>query len=135
MTLIQWKENMTVGVEVFDMQHQKLIDIICRLSLAVEEGKGQEILGEILDSLIDYTKVHFACEETQFERLGYKDSAIHKFEHDAYQKKVAGLKKRFDDGKLVLSGSILHYASDWWTHHIMVTDQMYSSFFNNQGLH
>lgn len=135
MALIEWKDNMSVGVEVFDLQHKKLISIIRQLSDAVENGKGQEVLGEILDLLIEYTKVHFTSEEVQFERLGYRDSDIHKAEHDAYKKEIVALKRRFDDGKLVLSGNVLHSMSSWWSHHILLTDKMYLPFFKEQGLH
>jgi hemerythrin-like metal-binding protein len=134
MALIQWEAGMSVGVEVFDMQHQRLISIIRHLSEAVENGKGQEILGEVLSSLLEYTKVHFASEEAQFVRFGYVDLDIHKAEHDAYAKEILSLKKRFDDGKLVLSGSVLNSMSSWWSHHILFTDRMYSPFFKEQAL-
>jgi hemerythrin len=42
---------------------KKLVTPVNKLNDAVRAGKGQQIMGNNLDQLIDYTKTHFATEE------------------------------------------------------------------------
>ena len=55
MALINWNNSMSVRVAKIDQQHQKLIAMINDLDDAMKQGKGKEVLGKVLSSLISYT--------------------------------------------------------------------------------
>ena len=46
------------------------------------EGRGRHTIGQTLDALIQYTKIHFAAEERLLGKYDYPESAGHKAEHD-----------------------------------------------------
>ena len=48
MALLQWSENLSVGVVEMDRQHQKLVELVNRLYQAMGEGKGDNLKKEIL---------------------------------------------------------------------------------------
>jgi hemerythrin len=53
-----------VSVNEIDLQHQKkLIEMINNLHDAMRPGKGNAVLGEIINGLVDYAGAHFQTEE------------------------------------------------------------------------
>jgi hemerythrin len=68
------------------------------------------------------------------DKFSYADTKNHKKEHELFVSKVMDVKKRFDDGNLVMSMEITNFVKDWIVKHIMVTDKKYSNCFIQNGL-
>jgi len=134
MALINWTDNLSVGVKVSDDQHKKLIDLINKLNDAMRVGRSKEVISEIIAGLANYTVTHFATEEKYFDQFGYPGAASHKREHNDFVKKVSDFKEGFDKGNLMLSIDITKFLRDWLVKHIQGTDKKYTSFFNEHGL-
>lgn len=60
---IIWNDAMDTGVTEIDAQHRELITQFNALVAAIEQGKGREETGEILDFLQFYAEWHFSREE------------------------------------------------------------------------
>ena len=86
-----------VLVSRFDEQHKGLIKLINDLHSAMKTGRGQVILGNIFDSLVDYTKNHFADEEAM-GRNAYPNISRHKIAHEHLLKRVTELQEEFVKG-------------------------------------
>ena len=134
MALITWNDTLSVKVAEIDRQHQKLISMINELNDAMRQGKGKDVLGEIIKSLVDYTVTHFKTEETYFDKFGYPEKDSHKKEHTDFVKKTSDFKEGFEKGKLGLSIELMNFLSNWLQNHIKGTDKKYSQFFNEKGL-
>jgi len=134
MALIQWSENLSVGVGEIDRQHQRLIAMIGELDKAMREGKGKDLMGKIVNGLIGYTGTHFATEEKYFDQFAYPEADGHKAEHRNFIQKVSEFKGGFESGKLGLSIQVMDFLSDWLKGHISGTDKKYAPFFNGKGL-
>lgn len=134
MALLEWKESFSVSVAKFDNQHKKLISLINELHAAMSEGKGKEVLGKVFTELINYTKTHFADEETEFKKYAYPEFATHKNEHEKLTKEVINYYNEFMAGKTSLSIDMLTFLRDWLQKHIMGTDKRYSSFLASKGI-
>lgn len=134
MALIQWNDSFSVKVAEIDRQHQKLVSMINDLSDAMKQGKGKDVLGNIISGLVSYTATHFKTEEKYFDQFGYPETDSHKKEHAAFVKKVTDFKDGFEKGKLGLSIKVMNFLSDWLKNHIKKTDMKYSQFFNEKGL-
>ena len=134
MTLIDWDESMSVNIAEIDQQHQQLIAIINDLFDAMTEGKGKDVLEEIVNGLISYTQLHFKTEEQYFDRFGYPDSNSHKIEHADFIQKISSFKEGVDRRQLGLSSEVLNFLSGWLKNHILKTDKKYSVYFNEKGL-
>ncbi len=135
MGIIKWEDKMSVKVKEIDEQHKKLVNMINELHEAMLERKSKEALGKIIDGLIEYTDIHFKTEEKYFDKFGYPEADAHKKEHRDFVKKVVDFKKGYDEGKLLLSLDVMNFLKDWLVNHIMGSDQKYSDFFNQHGLH
>lgn len=134
MSLIRWSDSFSVNVMMIDQEHKKLVAMINELTDAMKAGHGKDVLGKILDGLIQYTAFHFQREEKYFQQVKYPDTAAHKREHAAFVKKVTEFKKEFDAGRVTVSVNILQFLSKWLQQHIKGSDQKYSKFFNENGI-
>ena len=132
MSLFTWSDSYSVDAPGIDAQHKKLFDLINNLHAAMIQGRGQEVIGQILDGLVDYTKVHFADEERMLEKINYPDLQAHVAEHDVFIRKAYALQTDFRNGKLAMTLPVMEFLKDWLINHILKTDKKYMPFVNNQ---
>jgi len=134
MPIIDWTSKLSVDIKIIDEQHKKLVGMVNVLYDSMKEGKGKEILGELLNELASYTHYHFKTEEELFLKHGYVDSAAHKAEHDSLRNEVVALKNKFDKGELIISVEVLYFLKDWLSKHILGSDKNYSKFLKMKGV-
>ncbi len=134
MALFDWSDDLSVNVAEIDLEHKKLIAMINELNDAMRERKANEVLGKIIEGLLDYTLTHFAKEENYFEQFNYSSALDHKKEHTAFVEKVKDVQKGFEEGRLLLSLDIMNFLKDWLKNHIQGTDKKYTAHFNENGL-
>ena len=134
MALIIWSDKFSVNVKAIDAQHKKLVELLNTVHDAMKEGRGREVIGETLDGLVDYTKVHFATEEKLLGNNDYPFFQGHKKIHDDMIKEVELLRLRYESGETMLSVDVMQFLKNWLTDHIMGTDRNYSHFLNSKGI-
>lgn len=134
MALILWNDNLSVGVTEFDKQHQRLIGLMNDLNDAMRQGKGNVILGNILNDLIGYAGTHFKEEEKYFDQFEYPEADSHKKDHAAFIARVTAFQGDFNRGKIGLSAEVMKFLTDWLLRHINGVDKKYGDFFNAKGL-
>jgi hemerythrin-like metal-binding protein len=129
-----WKPEYSVNINVIDMQHKKLVDLLNQIHEASRVGKGKEALAKILDDLVTYTKVHFTTEEDFMRKHSYAGYAQHKAEHDRLTQKVMEFQVEFKSGRVALSIEVMQFLKDWLTGHIIGVDKQYTPFLNSKGV-
>lgn len=141
MAYMDWSENLSVGVKEIDNQHKNLIKMINEFYVRMMESdrsacreRDRIALGKLLSSLVEYTVYHFQAEEKYMDKFNYADTPNHKQEHRFFVEKVMDIKKRFDDGLLVLSVEATNFVKDWIIEHVMGSDKNYSECFIENGL-
>ncbi len=132
--LINWSEELSVGIESIDNQHKKLVNMINALNEALVEGKARDVLVKIFNGLVVYTDKHFKYEEALFAQHGYQDAAEHKAQHDALVKQVLELKSKLDDGNFMIGVEVMAFLKEWLTEHIMKTDKAYTVHLTGAGV-
>jgi hemerythrin-like metal-binding protein len=134
MPLLTWNKDYSVKIQEIDVQHQKLVELINELHDGMKIGKGKEIIGKILNELVNYTAFHFQTEEKLFDKYGYPDKIVHKRQHGDLVEQVMSFKKSFDEGKGVVTVDLMNFLKDWLTNHINNSDKNYSKFLNSKGV-
>lgn len=134
--LIKWDETCRVGVERFDDQHKKLFEMMNALVECVGEENSDRNpeIGEVLDSLFQYTASHFTEEEQMLSRHGYPEVEAQIREHDFLTAKVKELHRNFYSGKAPLTLDVITFMQDWLLDHIKVNDTKYRKFLNDKGV-
>ncbi|MFY9644458.1 MAG: bacteriohemerythrin [Terriglobales bacterium] len=136
MPLMTWNDKLSVGVNVIDDDHKKLVSLVNELYDGITAGKGKEALGKILDRLVDYTKVHFDREEQFFARTAYPAAAAHKQEHTDLTKQVLDVQAKYKRGEvLTLSLEVMNFLKNWLVNHIQGSDKKYGPHLNAKGIH
>ena len=123
MAFMDWKNNMSVGNQMIDHDHQKLVRYVNEMHEAMMKGHGKEHVGPILHKLIAYTKEHFGREELIWKAAHYAGFEKHKKEHVELLATVNDFKAKFDNGAVSLSVEVMNFLRDWLKNHIMKSDK------------
>jgi hemerythrin len=131
-----WNDKLSVGVNVIDDDHKKLVGMVNELYDAITAGKGKEALAKILDGLVNYTKVHFDREEQFFAKTAYPAAAARKKEHDDLTKQVLEVQAKYKAGTVAcLSLEVMNFLKNWLVNHIQGSDKKYGPHLNAKGIH
>jgi len=134
MALIQWNDDYSVKVRQFDDQHKKLIGIVNQLHDAMKAGKGCQVVGDILTSLVAYTQAHFADEERLMQHHGYPGFVSHKKAHTQLVDQVRNFQRQAETDKNVITLGVMVFLKDWLVQHIQGEDVKYGPFMNAKGI-
>lgn len=131
---VEWKEEYSVCVKEIDDQHKNLVKIINKLYKSIYSEVIKKELGKILDELIEFAQIHFATEESYFDKFDYDNSEEHKREHEKFKKEMLDLKNKFENDEIKISFDLVDFLEDWLVHHLMNEDQKYVKCFKEKGL-
>ena len=133
-TFIEWSNELSVGIEEIDAQHKVLVDLLNQMHEAIQQRHAAQVTNDIIDQLGEYTRVHFAVEESLMRILHYPDYERHKEEHERLIEQLSELRAKLDTGKSAVSFELAHFMRTWLTKHIMETDKSYTSHFLARGI-
>lgn len=131
---IEWSNELSVGIEEIDCQHKVLVDLLNEMHEAIQQGRTQEATRNIIDGLDEYTRVHFAVEESLMRILHYPDYQKHKEEHDKLAARLAELRAKLAEGRGAIGFELGQLLKNWLTKHIMEVDKRYVSHFLAHGI-
>ena len=134
MALFTWNDSYKVNVKLFDSQHKQLFDLINQLHDSMMVGKGKEVMGDVLKSLLTYTKTHFSEEERQLKIQQYPDYEKQVREHGIFVLQILDLQKKHDSGSAAITLTTLNFLRDWLQKHINGEDKKYSGHMNSKGI-
>jgi len=118
-----WTEQLSIGIDVIDQQHRRIVEYINQLDDARSSGQKADV-SKVIDELVDYTLSHFAFEESMQEEAKYPFFASHKKVHDLFAKRVSEYQQRFNDGEDV-SKALNSLLVTWLFNHIKRDDADY----------
>ncbi|MCP3866802.1 MAG: bacteriohemerythrin [Gammaproteobacteria bacterium] len=130
---IDWSNELSVGIEEIDEQHKVLVKLVNRMHEAIQEQRGSHVVGGILEELTDYTRIHFAVEESLMRILDYPGYEEHRDAHDELLQQVKELNAKVSEGKASISFELMHFLKNWLTQHIQEEDMNYTGFFLAAG--
>jgi len=134
MPLLQWNDELSIGINSIDEQHKILVNMINTLNDALAEGKANDILIDIFADLTDYTVKHFGYEEEMFAQHGYVEAEAHKNEHKALITQVKKLQEKMNAGDFMISLEVMIFLKEWLLNHILKTDKAYAPFLISKGV-
>jgi hemerythrin-like metal-binding protein len=131
--LIDWNDIYSVGVSSMDQEHQRLIGIINNLNNAMHSGRGKEVIGSILDEMVDYTRTHFSHEERLMRESGFPGFDEHKRVHEDLTGQVMEAQSKYRSGK-ALSQELMGFLIKWLVNHIQGMDKRYGVHLIEKGI-
>lgn len=126
MSILTWNDQLLVGIESVDSQHQKLVALINRLDEVIALGEDHKTVLETVNDLVDYTVYHFQHEEKLMQQAGFNPAMFSKHcqQHQEFVEKMQRVQA---DAKLdasAISKELLDFLVDWLCHHTLKTDKL-----------
>jgi hemerythrin-like metal-binding protein len=133
-TLLTWNNACTVGVRAMDDQHGILMDTMNELRLAVVRGSGREQVSEVLDRLIEFTRMHFSSEEKLMNQYLFPGREEHHADHQRILAQILQSSHRVQHGEQMQMRPLLCFLRESYTEHIESMDREYGPWLNERGV-
>jgi hemerythrin len=134
LTVLTSNPTFAVGVRAMDDQHGILMDAIDELRQASVRGAGRQQIGELLNQLIDFTRMHFASEEKLLEQYSYPALEEQRAEHRHFVAHLVESAHWVQHGEIVPMRPLLSFLREWCLSHFEGMDQQYGPWLNDHGV-
>jgi hemerythrin len=121
-------------VAQIDHEHKGLFSLAETLRQAHQAGKDREILGRLLNDLVDYTSYHFSHEEELMRRIGYPYHEDHGRQHEELRIKLQKIRMRWISGESGMTNEMMEFLVDWLRCHTTTSDRRIGSYMRKRGL-
>lgn len=134
MVLYKLDKSTTTNIPTIDIQHKELFDRVNNLLMALTLAKGNEEVGNTVNFLESYIRVHLSTEEDFMIKNSYPGYPAHKAAHAVFTNNVLKLKKEFQErgATLNLAVAVKDLIGDWFMNHIRVVDILYVPFLKDK---
>ncbi|MCK5516725.1 MAG: hemerythrin family protein [Desulfobulbaceae bacterium] len=128
MALIKWRDSFSVGVEKFDKEHLKLVELINDMYIIVRDKGDVTALSACIERLIEYTRFHFSSEEAAMEEANYPGLEEHKKLHAGLEEQAVGFFLRVKSEGEAVRTEFYHFLREWLVNHMVEEDKKYSEY-------
>lgn len=126
--MYEMKEEYLTGIKMIDEEHRRLFEIadeVYELSKNEFIPDKYDNIRHIIESLREYTLLHFEHEEAYMESIGYKKMFTQKIEHDAFREQIASWDlETIEDQEDETILKITSMLTDWLINHIFENDKL-----------
>jgi hemerythrin len=124
MTLIEWKDEFSVGVASVDLEHRDLITLINDLHDLTGEDAGTYAILTMLGEIFAQISAHFALEERWMREARYPQYGEHKDDHESLLDELRDIMDRVEDDGGYDSDALSKELGDWFTNHFRTHDAL-----------
>ncbi len=120
--------DLRLDVPSIDVEHALQVDLVEALGRAVSEGKSREVADEILEKLLDLTRVHFLAEELMMRMEGYPGYEAHLAEHGELLAELLKLRSARERSDRPMTPDAVDGLRSWLAGHIRTQDRAFAAF-------
>jgi hemerythrin len=122
MSLIDWRDEFSVGVPDVDHEHRQLIALINELyaNMSREDRKYgvEDFLGEIYSQI----SAHFALEEKIMRQYRYDQYEDHKQDHERLLDELRDMMDEYEENASFSDAVLAEALRSWFTEHFKTRD-------------
>ena len=122
---IVWRPDYSVGVEILDLQHRQVIDVINAIYRMRSVSYSKEESDLHFLKLQFFTESHFHYEEVVMRFANYPNYEEHRLTHHAMIEKTARICSKFRTDVNVDTDELFQLLKNWWLGHICGEDRGY----------
>jgi hemerythrin len=131
MSVIKWRDSYNTGVDQFDREHHKIVELIDMMFFAIRDKSGKEVTERVCADVLSYTEYHFSNEEQAMKAAKYPGLAEQITEHARLKAEAARFQtiiaNNFPEGV----NEFYRFLREWLIDHIQVCDKKYAPFLKN----
>jgi len=135
MSFTTWKNEYSVGIDEIDEQHKGLVNCIANLEKSIEsvdEKQRWTAVHYAVVQLSDYTRIHFAVEESLMRVLGYPQRDAHLAQHRVFTSFLENVQRKSITHD-ISEDEIVGFLRDWLLTHIVHEDKKYAAWFAREN--
>jgi hemerythrin len=134
--MITLAEDMKIGVELIDIQHQELIDRLNSVANIGIESISKEETQKTLNFLSEYVLQHFRDEEELQRLFKYPKYEEHRKLHQDYIREFSIIKQEFEANgySSELTIDLVKSIMTWVIRHIRVDDMEFGAYYKTKKL-
>jgi hemerythrin len=124
--LIKWKPDYESGISIIDEQHRAIVATINSFHYAMKEHHGNNVLAPIISMVHEYTRIHFAMEESYFSLCNFPEIKRHSSLHIdlLHRLSVVGNESLWNEDTY----QFLQFLRTWWIDHICAEDFLFRDY-------
>jgi hemerythrin len=128
--LIEWSDDLSIGIEHIDRQHQKLVKLINLMYRTKLEKPDifDTVFRRSMKDLVEYANMHFDAELFMMEKIKYPGIKAHRHHHDLLAKTLISTALNYQDGNEVVTTEFIHSLKTWIIKHISISNKAYKHF-------
>jgi hemerythrin-like metal-binding protein len=123
MAYFEWADDFVIDHGLIDVDHLQLVALVNELHSSTTQGTGCEVVGDIIQRLIDYTRQHFSREEQIMASIKFPKLGAHREEHQHLIRQIETLQKKYESGSLIVASQLSVLLRDWLSVHIRRSDK------------
>lgn len=132
---LAWSHASVVGVQAMDDQHGILMDTLNELRVQLTRGTSRDKVNEQLGRLVEFTGMHFDCEERLLERHGFPELDEHREEHRQMMQDIREAAERAAKGEPDDMHAVITVLRNCFARHVEGLDTRYGGWLNEQGIY
>lgn len=132
MAYFEWAQDMVIDNGPIDEDHRKLVEQVNSLHTATSQGRGQDVVAQLLGTIIADTQEHLRREEQLMEQAKFPDLERHKQGHVLFVEKLHDLQRRQHAGSITVASQLSTLLRDWLSLHIRRGDKELQRFLQKQ---
>ena len=122
MSVLQWREEFSVGIEEVDHEHRELIGLIRGLQESLEEGASTDQVIDVLGEIYAQIAAHFALEEKMMRQTQYSAFADHKEDHETLLDDLRDIMDEVEDDGILDRVRLTDDLDRWFSDHFKTHD-------------
>ncbi len=122
MSLLQWKNEYSVGIASMDDEHREMIDLINDVYTKLGDSPDAATIESCLEEIFSTISLHFALEERIMRDSGYDEYEAHKEDHEELLDEIRDLMDSFEANPKEGARSLERRLSDWFAKHFASFD-------------
>jgi hemerythrin-like metal-binding protein len=123
MAYFEWADDLVIDKGPIDADHMQLVGLVNDLHTATSEGGGMEVVGKILEQLVQYTADHLHREEAYMASVNFQNLERHKVGHQKFIDQLRGLQQKYEAGSITVASQLSTVLRDWLSLHIRRSDK------------
>lgn len=129
MTLLEWRDEFSIGIQEVDHEHRELIGMINALHAELGGDRSSARIEAFFGEILAGISAHFALEEKVMRARHYDAIAEHKADHERL---LDDLRDMMDDqarGEVLDEVAFAARLAEWFSAHFRVQDSRLHRFF------
>ncbi|OBS10580.1 bacteriohemerythrin [Acidihalobacter prosperus] len=120
-----WKRDYALGIQEIDEQHKIVFEQIEELRQAIVHGDSHQHIGNIIERMAEYARIHLVMEECVLRMFAYTGYEAHKGAHEQGVRQIAAFSRRHAAGDREVALEFFEFIGGWWCRHILIDDARY----------